>query len=95
SSAGKFTARANFPWVKQVKAGLWPGGDVRARRITYLRLTDTILVERPQVATNKVTLVQRWCTDRLKVVNAVCAAFQMIAEQARSDRADDEGGAGL
>ncbi|MGH6853285.1 MAG: hypothetical protein ACREDJ_08865, partial [Methylocella sp.] len=57
--------------------------------------TDTILVERPQIDTNRVALIQRWCMDRRTVAGVACAAFQAIAEHARGDRADDEGGAGL
>jgi hypothetical protein len=58
-------------------------------------MPDTILVQRTQVDTNWVALIQRWCMDVRIVVSVVCAAFQAIAEHARSDRADDAGGAGL
>jgi len=52
---------------------------------------DTILLERPQVDTIRVALIRRWRGDGRMVVSVVCAAFQAIAEHARSDRADDEG----
>ena len=58
-------------------------------------ITDTILVESPQVDTNRVASIQRRCMDVRMVVSVVCAAFQASVEHARSDRAADEGGAGL
>jgi len=51
--------------------------------------TDTIFVEGPQVATNRVALIQRWCIGLRIVASAVCAAFQAIVEQTMSDRAAD------
>jgi hypothetical protein len=45
-------------------------------------ITDTILVESPQVDTNKAALIQRWCMDIRVVVSVVCAAIQAIVEHA-------------
>jgi hypothetical protein len=58
-------------------------------------MTDTILMEIPQVDPNRMALIQRWCIGVRIVESVVCAAFQAIAVHARSDRADDESGAGL
>jgi hypothetical protein len=56
--------------------------------------TDKIFVEGPQVATNRVALIQRWGMGMRMTVSVGCAAFQAIAKHARSDRADDPGGIG-
>jgi hypothetical protein len=59
---------------------------------------DTILMARPQADTNTAamaTLIQHRYVDVRMVVSVVCAAFQVIAEHAGSDRADGGGGAGL
>jgi hypothetical protein len=56
-------------------------------------MTATILLERPQLDTTRVALIQRRCMDVRIVVSVACAAFQAIEEHARSDRADNEGGA--
>jgi hypothetical protein len=70
---------------------LWPGRLVEGESLIRGFMTDTILLERPQVDTIRVALIHRWRVDGRMVVSFVCAAFQAIAEHARSDRADDEG----
>jgi hypothetical protein len=71
--------------TKQAKARLRPASLIRGF------MTDWILLERPQVDTIRMALIDRWRVDGRMVVSVVCAAFQAIAEHARSDRADDEG----
>jgi hypothetical protein len=63
--------------MKQAKASLLAALLAQGESLIRGFMTDSILLDRPQVGR--------------MVVCVVCAAFQAIAEHARSDRADDEG----